>query len=95
MNRRGLVGGGIASLVGALSGAVARSEEVAIPPFEVIEGDTGSSWVAFGDRWALIEDQNGQPTIGWTGRYDDAGEWHWDEFVTYLPGYVATELEAA
>lgn len=93
MNRRGLLGSGIAAFVAAAFATVARPTN-ATASVEVIPGGVGPTWVALGDRWALVEDQNGQPTIRWTGHYNDAGEWEYDEFGACLPGYVAPSEEA-
>lgn len=86
MHRRGLLGGGIAALVAAAISAMTRPV-IATATVDVAQATEGPKWAALGNRWAQIVYQDGQPTIGWTGRYDEAGEFQWDEFGTFLPGY--------
>lgn len=52
---------------------------------------TPGTWVALGDRWAHVVDMNGQLTVHWTGRYDESGQFQFDEFGTFLPGYIASD----
>lgn len=94
MNRRGILGTGIAALVATALTAAGRPVN-AMATVEVIPGEVGPTWVALGNRWAQVVYQDGQPTIGWTGRYDEAGEFQWDEFGTFLPGYVDGEAVEA
>lgn len=91
MHRRGFSGGMIAATAMVAASIVARPAN-ATASVEVIPGEAVTDrWVALGDRWAFVEDVNGQPTIAWTGRYNEAGEFEYDEFGAFLPGYVATE----
>lgn len=93
MDRRGLLGGGIAAMAAAAFAVISRPAP-AMATVEVTAVETWPTWVAFGDRWAQLVDQNGQPTIGWTGRFNDDGEFEWDELGTFLPGYVAPDETA-
>ncbi len=81
MDRRNLFQGSVAAGIVALFSRVApvkAETEVAAKPLK---------WVALGNRWAYIEYQDDQPTITWTGRWnEDESEFIYDDWGAYLPG---------
>lgn len=88
MHRRTLFGGLVGTAVGAALPRIGGASAVeAVSEASVVM----TGWVALGNRWAFVEDQSGQPTISWTGRYDESGVFHYDEFGTFLPGFTAPD----